>query len=69
VTAALTQHKPAVVSAVLAVLAEAGEADVASRAAKDQLRVRVRDVINAVLRERGVSGGVDEVFFTSLVIQ
>ncbi len=69
VVAAATQHKPAIISAVLGVLGEATEADVADRAAKDVMRVQVRDSINAVLRARGVAGAVDEVFFTSLVVQ
>ncbi|GGI92011.1 hypothetical protein GCM10007973_30280 [Polymorphobacter multimanifer] len=69
VVAAVTRHKPAIISAVLGVLGEATEADVADRAAKDAMRVKVREAINAVLRGRGVAGAVDEVFFTSLVIQ
>lgn len=69
VTAALAQHKLAVVSAVLAVLGELGEADIADRAAKDKLRGTVRTAINTVLRRQANVAGVDEVFFTSLVVQ
>lgn len=69
VTAAMKTHEPAVISAVLAVLGEASEIDVGSRQAKAALAVRVRDAINLVLRERGVAGAVDEVYFTSLVVQ
>lgn len=69
ITAAITRHKPAIVSAVLGVLGEAGEADVATREAKDRLRVRLKQVINETLRHNGVPGGIDEVFFTSLVVQ
>ncbi|WP_416908957.1 MAG: flagellar basal body-associated FliL family protein [Polymorphobacter sp.] len=69
VVEAMKTHEPAVVSAVLAVLGEAGEADVGSRAAKTALSNRVRDAINMVLRERGVTGEVSEVLFTSLVVQ
>ncbi len=69
VVAAVETHKPAIISAVLGVIGEASEADVANRAGKDALRARVRDAINSVLRQRGVAGAVDEVFFTSLVVQ
>ena len=69
VTAALTQHKLAIVSAVLAVLGEVGEADVADRAAKTKLRASVRAAINDVLQRKAHITGVDEVFFTSLVVQ
>lgn len=69
VTAALTQHKLAIVSAVLAVLGEAGEADVADRAAKTKLRASIRNAINDVLSRKAHVGGIDEVFFTSLVVQ
>lgn len=66
---AIALHKPALVSAVLAVLGDLGEADVGSRETKDQLRQKLKDVINQTLRDRGVPGTVDEVFIVSLVIQ
>jgi flagellar basal body-associated protein FliL len=69
VAAALVQHKLAIVSAVLAVLGEVGEADVADRAAKTKLRATIRAAINDVLSRNAHVGGVDEVFFTSLVVQ
>ena len=69
VTAAINQHKPAIVSAVLGVLGEAGEADVATREAKDRLRLRLKTVINDTLAKSGGAGSVSEVFFTSLVVQ
>lgn len=69
VTAAIGQHKPAIVSAVLGVLGEAAEADVATRAAKDRLRLRLKSVINETLVKNGAAGGVSDVFFTSLVVQ
>ena len=67
--AAMTQHKPAIVSAVLGVLGEAGEADVATREAKDRLRLRLKTVINETLVKNGAAAGVSDVFFTSLVVQ
>ncbi len=69
VAAALTKHKLAIVSAILAVLGEAGEADVADRAAKAKLRTSIRAAINDVLNRKAHVAGVDEVFFTSLVVQ
>ena len=69
VTAALAQHKLAIVSAVLAVLGEVRESDVADRAAKTKLRATIRGAINDVLDRKAHVVGVDEVFFTSLVVQ
>jgi flagellar FliL protein len=66
---AMALHKPAIVSAILAVLGDLGEADIASREAKDALRLKLKDIINDVLRQRGVVGTVDEVLFVSMVIQ
>ncbi len=68
-TAAITKHKPALVSAILSVLGEMSEADVADHIAKDRLRARLKDVINTTLKANGVTGGIDAVFFTSLVVQ
>jgi flagellar FliL protein len=69
VVAAIEQHKPALISTVLSVLGELSEIDVADRVAKDKLRVRLKTAINQALAAKGVVGGVDEVFFTSLVVQ
>ncbi len=69
VTAALIKHKLAIVSSVLSVLGEMGESDIANRAAKDKLRTQVRTAINDVLRRKAGTAGIDEVYFTSLVVQ
>lgn len=69
IAAAITRHKPALVSAVLGVLGEATEADVASREAKNKLRTRLKQVINDTLKQNGTAGSIDDVFFTSLVVQ
>lgn len=69
VVAAIEQHKPALVSTVLAVLGEMAETDVADRPSKDKLRGKLRAAINAALKAKGVSQGIDEVFFTSFVVQ
>lgn len=67
--AAIGKHQPALVSAVLAALGEVREPDIESAKAKDALRDRLKAVINATLKSRGEPGGVEEVFFTSLVVQ
>lgn len=69
VTAALAAHKLAVISAVLAILGDLAEADVADRAAKDKLRGQLRTAIDAVLSAKGAPKGIDDVYFTSLVVQ
>ena len=66
---AIALHKPAIVSAVLAVLGDLGENDLATSETKDALRLKLKDVINKTLAARGVTGTIDEVFFVSLVIQ
>jgi flagellar basal body-associated protein FliL len=67
--AAIEKHRPAIVSAVLAALGEAREPDLASVEAKDALRERLKNVINKALKAKGEPGTVEEVFFTSLVVQ
>jgi flagellar FliL protein len=69
VTNAIALHKPALISTVLAVLGEQTETDVADRAAKDRLRVKLKLAINKMLKENGEAQGVEDVFFTSLVVQ
>lgn len=67
--AALTQHKLAVVGAVLGVLGDLSEADVAGGPAKAKLRRKLRETIDAVLRQKAGTAGIDEVYLTSLVVQ
>lgn len=69
VVAAIALHKPALISTVLAVLGELAEGDIADRPAKDRLRDRLRKAINDVLAAKGVGGGIEDVFLTSLVVQ
>lgn len=65
----IEKHKPAIVSTVLAALGEVREPDLESAKAKDELRERLKGVINSALKSKGEPGGVEEVFFTSLVVQ
>ncbi len=67
--AAIGKHKPAIVSSVLAALGEARDADIESAKAKEQLAERLKDVVNKTLKSKGEPGTVEEVFFTSLVVQ
>jgi flagellar basal body-associated protein FliL len=69
VAAAIARHKPALASAILGTFGEATEADVGSRDAKDALRARLKQVINETLRQNGTAEAIDNVFFTSLVVQ
>lgn len=66
---AIEKHKPAIVSSVLAALGEVREPDLESAKAKDALRERLKGVVNSTLKSKGEPGGVEEVFFTSLVVQ
>lgn len=68
-TAAIARHKPALVSAVLGLLGECGEADVADRGAKEKLRAKLRTVVNDTLKSRGEPARIEDVFFISLVVQ
>lgn len=69
VVAAVAKHKPAIIGAVLSVLGELAEADVADRVAKDKLGDRLQKAINEALKAKGEAGVIEEVFFTSLVVQ
>lgn len=56
-------------SAVLEVLAQESAETLNTPQGKLALRRRLRDAINAVLRQREGFGGVDDVYFTSFIIQ
>jgi len=56
-------------SAVLMVLAEQDPALLSTSQGKQQLQRRLTGAINGVLREKEGFGGIDNVYFTSLVIQ
>jgi len=56
-------------SAVLMVLAEQDPALLSTSQGKQQLQRRLTGAINEVLREKEGFGGIDNVYFTSLVIQ
>lgn len=66
---AVKAHEPAIRSAVLMQLAAADEVLVASPSGRQQLQRDLTRVINQVLRERTGFGGIDNVYFTSFVVQ
>ena len=69
VVTAMTTHKLAIVSAVLGVLGDLAENDIADRRAKTKLKGQLREAIDGVLRQKAGGGSIDEVFLTSLVVQ
>ena len=69
VVEAVTRHRVAIVSAVLEVLSETGEADLNAPGGREALTRRMRIAINDVLQRKSGIAGVDDVFLTSLVLQ
>lgn len=66
---AVTRHKPAIVAAVLSILAEAGEEDLHSSAGREALTRRMRIAINDVLQRKSGIAGIDDVFLVNFVLQ
>jgi flagellar protein FliL len=65
----LKKHELAVRSAVLTVLADTDEEQVTTVAGKAQFQRRLTDTINQVLTKNEGFGGVDDVYFKSLLVQ
>lgn len=65
----MKKHELAIRSAILAVLADTPEEQVYSVAGKEHLQERLTAAINKVLKEREGFGGIDSVYFRSLIIQ
>lgn len=65
----LRAHEPAVRSAVLMRLAEQDPDLVATEAGRTILQRELTQTINRVLREKTGFGGIDNVYFTSFVVQ
>lgn len=66
---AVERHKPAIVAAVLSVLADTGEADVVQPGGREDLTRRIRIAINDVLQRKSGMAGVDDVFLVNFVMQ
>ena len=62
-------HEMAVRSAVLLVLSEQDSNGLFSPKGKEALKARLRTAVNNVLKKKEGFGGIDEVYFTSFVIQ
>lgn len=65
----LASHEMAVRSAILLVLAEQNSADLASAEGKEALKAALKKAINDTLTIKEGFGGIDDVYFTSLVMQ
>ena len=63
------KHEPALRSAALDVMRQSTEADLSSPDFRKNLAARIRDELNAVLTKYEDFGGIEEVFFTSFVVQ
>jgi flagellar FliL protein len=69
VIAAVTTHELAIRSAILMMLAQEQEINLATPQGKQQLQAKLVKIINNVLKDRTGYGGVDNVYFTNFVIQ
>lgn len=65
----LKKHELAARSAMLTVLADTPEEDLSSPEGKDRLQKRLTAAVNKVLTEHEGFGGIDAVFFRSLLVQ
>ena len=66
---AVKLHEMAVRSAILMTLNSASAAGISTPEGKEQLKDALRKSINDVLKKKEGFGGIDDVYFTSLVIQ
>ena len=69
VAEAVKRHHVAIVAAVLDILADTREEDLASPGGRDVLTRKMRLSINDVLQRKSGIAGVDDVFLTSFVMQ
>jgi flagellar FliL protein len=66
---AVKLHEMAVRSAILMTLNSATAASLATPEGKEQLKDALRKAVNDVLKKKEGFGGIDDVYFTSLVVQ
>ena len=66
---AVQTHEMAVRSAILMMLAQEDEADLATPEGKERLQGKILKKINETLKAKTGYGGVDNVYFTNFVIQ
>ena len=65
----LKKHELAIRSAILAVLADTPEEEVANVQGKERLQHRIAAAINKVLTDTEGFGGIDNVYFKSFLVQ
>ena len=65
----LKKHELAIRSEVLLILADQTEADLIGIENRKKVQDKIRDGINTILTERERFGGIENVFFTTLVMQ
>lgn len=63
------KHEAALRSVILDVLRQTTEADLVKPEFRKDLAIKLRDAINSVLEKLEDFGGIEEVFFTSFVVQ
>ena len=63
------KHEPALRSAALDAMRQSTEADLSAPDFRKNLAAKIRDEMNAVLTKYEDFGGIEEVFFTSFVVQ
>ena len=63
------KHEAALRSVVLDVLRQTTEADLVKPEFRKDLAIKIRDAINSLLEKLEDFGGIEEVFFTSFVVQ
>ncbi len=66
---AVTAHMPVIRNSIVLLLSSLSMEDVAGIEGKEKLRAQVLAKIREILQERTGKPGVDEVYFTSFVIQ
>ncbi len=65
----LKKHELAIKSEVLLILADTTEADLVGIENRKKVQDKIRDGINTILTEREHFGGIENVFFTTMVMQ
>ncbi|NBU13311.1 MAG: flagellar biosynthesis protein FliL, partial [Alphaproteobacteria bacterium] len=65
----LKKHELAIRSEVLLILADQSEADLVGIENRKKVQDKIREGINMILTERERFGGIENVFFTTLVMQ
>lgn len=69
ITEALTEHDIAIRSAVILAISENEALALESMQGKERLKNQLKDVINNVLESKTGFGGIEDVYFTNLVVQ